>query len=111
MSRLFFTAAVDLDDLLNDDNWGFQAVVVHILAERYAVPKYVEDILTNPPTPSPSPDPDPVYRDAHFAARDKEEDSTGTFSGTRASLRRIRFVRKTAAHTSSHSAATIAATT
>ena len=68
----FFTAAVDLDDLLNNDNWGFQAVVVHILAERYAVPKYVEDILTNPPTPSPSPDPDSVYRDAHFAARDKE---------------------------------------
>jgi hypothetical protein len=66
----FFSAAVDLDDLKAADDYGFQAVVVHILAERYSRPDYVNKVL-NVPMP-PKPREDPTYRSAHFAARDKE---------------------------------------
>ena len=49
----FFTAAVDLDDLMAADDIGFQAVLMHFLEERYTNRSYVNDILNNPPPAMP----------------------------------------------------------
>jgi hypothetical protein len=61
----FLSGKVDIDDLGADDDWGFQAVMVHVLTERYAVASY-KDNLDDAGYLMPN------YLTAHFAARDKE---------------------------------------
>ena len=61
----FVSALVDLDDLNDCNDWGFRAVVVHLLTERNFVPGYASRLDTAALF-------DTYYKAAHLAARAAE---------------------------------------